>query len=119
MCEHVNDDDKMFLNSDSDDVLFERLYDVTIHSQSSQTHYLSQPSQPHYPNSPYQIIYIDPIDDIPIGSDYGSSDQLNSPNNSNDEPHHIYPDFRATNLGDPVFIIGMCYPNINLRGGVI
>ncbi|GMY19759.1 hypothetical protein FCV25MIE_14998 [Fagus crenata] len=114
--EHVNDDDNMFLNSDSDDVLFERLNDVTIHSQSSETHYPSQPSQPHYPNSPYPIISIDPIDDIPIGSDYRSSDQLNSPNNSDDEPHHIYPDFRATDLDDPVFTVGMYFKdNIKLK----
>ncbi len=42
--EHVNDDNNMFLDSDSGDVPFERLYDVIIHSQSSQTHYPSQPS---------------------------------------------------------------------------
>uniref|UniRef100_A0A2N9H486 PB1-like domain-containing protein n=1 Tax=Fagus sylvatica TaxID=28930 RepID=A0A2N9H486_FAGSY len=123
VCEHVNDDDNMFLDSDSDDVPFERLYDVTIHSQSDthspHTHYPSQPSQPHYPNSPYPIISIDPIDDIPIGSDYGSSDQLNSPNNSDDEPHHIYPDFRATDLDDPVFTVGMYFrDNIELKEAV-
>uniref|UniRef100_A0A2N9HPW4 Zinc finger PMZ-type domain-containing protein n=1 Tax=Fagus sylvatica TaxID=28930 RepID=A0A2N9HPW4_FAGSY len=77
--EHVNDDNNMFLDSDSGDVPFERLYDVIIHN---------------------------PIDDIPIGSDYGSSDQLNSPNNSDDESHLIYPDFRATDLDDPVFTVG-------------
>ena len=44
VCEHVNDDDNMFLDSDSDDVPFERLYDVIIHSQPSQPHYPSQPS---------------------------------------------------------------------------
>uniref|UniRef100_A0A2N9EX01 Uncharacterized protein n=1 Tax=Fagus sylvatica TaxID=28930 RepID=A0A2N9EX01_FAGSY len=128
VCEHVNDDDNMFLDSDSDDVPFERLYDVTIHSQSSQIHYPNQPSQPHYPsqpsqqhypNSSYPIISIDPIDDIPIGSDYGSSDQLNSPNNSDDEPHHIYPDFRATDLDDPVFTVGMYFrDNIELKEAV-
>ena len=52
VCEHVNDDDNMFLDSDSDDVPSERLYDVTIHSQSSQIHYPNQPSQPHYPSQP-------------------------------------------------------------------
>jgi hypothetical protein len=110
VCEHVNDDDNMFLDLDFDDVPFERLYDVTIHSQSS---------QPHYPNSPYPIISIDPIDDIPIGSDYGSSDQLNSPNNFDDEPHHIYPDFRATDLDDPVFTVGMYFrDNIELKEAV-
>ncbi|GMY14360.1 hypothetical protein FCV25MIE_09599 [Fagus crenata] len=124
-CEHMNDHDNMFPDSDSDDVPFERLYDVTIHSQSSQTHYPShpsqthypsQPSQPHNPNSPYPIISIDPIDDIPIGSDYGSSDQLNSPNTSDDEPHHIYPDFRAIDLDDPVFTVGMYFrDNIELK----
>ena len=36
----------------------------------------------------------------------GSSDQLNSPNNSDDESHLIYADFRATDLDDPVFTIG-------------
>ncbi|GMY35076.1 gtp-binding protein sar1 [Fagus crenata] len=134
VCEHVNNDDNMFPDLDSDDVPFERLYDVTIHSQSlqthypshpsqthfpsqpSQTHYPSQPSQPHNPNSSYPIISIDPIDDIPIGSDYGSSDQLNSPNNSDDEPYHIYPDFRATDLDDPVFTVGMYFrDNIELK----
>jgi hypothetical protein len=44
VCEHMNEDDNMFLDSVSNDVPFERLYDVTIHNQSSQTHYLSQPS---------------------------------------------------------------------------
>ncbi|GMY35276.1 hypothetical protein FCV25MIE_30518 [Fagus crenata] len=92
VCEHVNDDDNMFLDSDSDDVPSERLYDVTIHN---------------------------PIDDIPIGSDYGSSDQLNSPNNSDDEPHHIYPDFRATDLDDPVFTVGMYFrDNIELKEAI-
>uniref|UniRef100_A0A2N9IXY2 SWIM-type domain-containing protein n=1 Tax=Fagus sylvatica TaxID=28930 RepID=A0A2N9IXY2_FAGSY len=105
VCEHVNDDDNMFLDSDSDD--------------PSQPHYPSQPSQQHYPNSSYPIISIDPIDDIPIGSDYGSSDQLNSPNNSDDEPHHIYPDFRATDLDDPVFTVGMYFrDNIELKEAV-
>uniref|UniRef100_A0A2N9FZE3 SWIM-type domain-containing protein n=1 Tax=Fagus sylvatica TaxID=28930 RepID=A0A2N9FZE3_FAGSY len=128
VCEHVNDDNNMFLDSDSDDVPFERLYDVPIHNQPSQPHYPSQPSQPHYPSQPshqhypnslYPIISIDPIDDIPIGSDYGSSDQLNSPNNSDDEPHHIYPDFRATDLDDPVFTLGMYFrDNIELKEAV-
>ena len=44
VCEHVNDDNNMFPDSDSDDVPFERLYDVIIHSQPSQPHYPSQPS---------------------------------------------------------------------------
>ncbi len=69
--------------------------------------------QPYNPNPPDPFIGC-LVDNIPIWSDYKSSNQLNSPKNFDGEPHYRYPDFRAIDINDPVFIV-----SIGTQGGQI
>nr|POE67412.1 hypothetical protein CFP56_43655 [Quercus suber] len=47
--------------------------------------------------------------DYECGSDYASSDQLHSPNNSDSEQKKKFPEFRSEYLKDPEFVLGMSF----------
>nr|POF16124.1 hypothetical protein CFP56_15615 [Quercus suber] len=125
----VGDVDYEWYDSDYDDPANEQLYEITVDDyiiQPTITHN-NQPSQEltndihplsHPPNFANQSLsHLDlvptlfnwPLDEIPSGSDYASSDQLHSPNNSDGEQKKKLPEFRSEYLKDPEFVLGMSF----------
>ncbi|XP_075675326.1 uncharacterized protein LOC142644634 [Castanea sativa] len=128
----VGDVDYEWYDSDYDEPTNEKLYEITLYEVDGNTFqptitHNGQPSQEpifsnhpvsHQPNFANQSLsHLDLVltlfnwrlDEISSGSNYASSDELHSPNNSNGEQKKKLLQFKLEYLNDPKFVLGMSF----------